>query len=88
MPQFTATDIEKLIRKSDLDALVKMAEVSCCEECNEPIALKGYDCQECCDHEPDEDEGYHCLRCGMDCSEDVMAAAYDRAKNFRKYGHD
>jgi hypothetical protein len=57
-----------------------------CEECKEPIALAGYSCQSCCEHEFDADEGYHCLNCALDGSEDVMAAAYDRAKDFRKYG--
>lgn len=40
----------------------------------------------CDDHEPDSSKGYHCLHCGKDCSEDVMSAAYDRAKDIRKYG--
>lgn len=58
-----------------------------CEQAFEPIA-KGYDshCQECCDHEFDPDEGYHCLNCGKDGAEDVLSAAYDRAKDIRKYG--
>lgn len=57
-----------------------------CEECGDPIAIDGYGCQECCDHEPDADEGYHCLNCGKDCSESVMSRAYDQAKDLRKYG--
>lgn len=55
-----------------------------CEECGESYYEHG--CQECCDHEPDADEGFHCLLCGKDCSESVMSRAYDRAKDFRKYG--
>jgi hypothetical protein len=43
-------------------------------------------CQECCDHEFDDGEGYHCLGCGLDGSEQVLSAAYDRAKDLRKYG--
>lgn len=50
------------------------------EGCEEP------ECQDCCDHEPDSSEGYHCSNCGKDCSEGVASAAYDRAKDIRKYG--
>lgn len=52
-----------------------------CEGCEEE------DCQFCCDHEPDADEGWHCLNCGKDCSEDVLAAAYDYAKGRAKDGY-
>ena len=38
-----------------------------CDECGEHYS--GYGCEECCDHEPDPDEGMHCLGCGKDCSE-------------------
>jgi hypothetical protein len=41
-------------------------------------------CQSCCDH-LDMDEGY-CLDCGKDRTEELSALAYDRAKDFRKYG--
>jgi hypothetical protein len=37
-----------------------------------------------CDHEDTDD--YSCLTCGEDMTEDRMAQAYDRAKDFRKYG--
>lgn len=57
-----------------------------CEFCGKEIAVKGYSCQECCEHEPDPDEGYHCLLCGADCSERVFSQAYDRAKDQWKYG--
>ena len=57
-----------------------------CPECKENEVVYGDICQECCEHEFDADEGYTCLGCGLDGSEDVMAAAYDRAKDFRKYG--
>lgn len=56
-----------------------------CEDCGE-VYCGPYACPHCCDHEPDADEGYHCLNCGTDCSEGVMSAAYDRAKDIRKYG--
>ena len=39
-----------------------------CETCGEQSAIAYYGCQECCDHEPDADEGMHCLSCGKDCS--------------------
>lgn len=45
------------------------------------------DDEETCEHEFDPDEGYHCLNCGLDGSERVLSAAYDRAKDIRKYGH-
>ncbi len=58
-----------------------------CEECGDEIHSDYDSCTQCCDHEPDSEEGFHCLICGKDCSEDVMARAYDRAKDFYKYGH-
>ena len=39
-----------------------------------------------CGGEVDPDEGFHCLDCGENHTEDVMAAAYDYAKDLRKYG--
>jgi hypothetical protein len=42
---------------------------------------------ETCEHYFDPDEGYTCLSCGKDGTEDVLSAAYDRAKDIRKYGH-
>ncbi len=57
-----------------------------CDECNHTYPDHQYGCQDCCNHEPDPDEGNHCLQCGKDCSEDVMSDAYDRAKDIRKYG--
>lgn len=41
-------------------------------------------CEDCCEH-GDMDDG-QCLDCGADRTEDLMAAAYDRAKDARKYG--
>lgn len=59
-----------------------------CEECGEDTSDQpdGYDhyCMECCEH-GDTHKG-HCLDCSKDLREDIMAAAYDRAKDFRKYG--
>lgn len=66
--QFSANDVEALLRKSDLDKLVKLAE------------------GEECEHQ-DMEEG-HCLDCGLDRTEELSALAYDRAKDFRKYGDD
>lgn len=54
-----------------------------CEDCG--VKTGGPDvCEGCCEH-GDMDEGI-CLECGMDRREDLMAAAYYRAKDFRKYG--
>lgn len=41
--------------------------------------------EEECDH--DDVEDFTCLDCGADRFEAVMSAAYDRAKDRRKYGH-
>lgn len=41
-------------------------------------------CEDCCDHTDTDD--YCCLDCGKELLEDRMAAAYDRAKDARKYG--
>lgn len=56
-----------------------------CDECGE-IYRGVYDCPHCCSHEFDPDEGYHCLSCGTDGTEDVMSRAYDEAKDRMKYG--
>lgn len=45
-----------------------------------------YECPDCCEHEFDPCEGFHCLQCGTDGSESVMSDTYDRAKDARKYG--
>ena len=44
------------------------------------------DCQDCCDHS--DATFYCCLGCGADLTESNMSAAYDRAKDFRKYGNE
>lgn len=38
-----------------------------------------------CEHDFDPDEGFHCLNCGKDGTEEVMSAAIDRAQD---YGRD
>lgn len=43
-------------------------------------------CEQCCEHDFDSSEGYHCLSCGKDGTEEVMSAAYDRMKDRMKYG--
>jgi hypothetical protein len=40
--------------------------------------------EETCEHWDTDD--HCCLDCGKDLTEDRMAAAYDRAKDLRKYG--
>lgn len=58
-----------------------------CPDCGELMKTHWeYGCQACCDHEFDPDEGFMCLNCGKEGAETVMADAYDRAKNIRKYG--
>lgn len=43
-------------------------------------------CEECCDHSDIEyDEGC-CLICGKDLTEELSARAYDRWKDYNKYG--
>lgn len=49
-----------------------------------PVSLQD---EEGCEHDFDPDEGFHCLNCGKDGSEEVLSAAFDRAKDMRKYGH-
>jgi hypothetical protein len=43
-------------------------------------------CPDCCEHEYDADEGFMCLGCGRDGTEDVMARAFDMAKARRQDG--
>ncbi len=42
--------------------------------------------EEDCEHDFDPDEGFHCLNCGKDGSEEVMSRAFDRAKSLRQDG--
>jgi hypothetical protein len=67
-----------------------------CQDCNdnraevvlapapEPVACCDDVCEECCEHGDTDD--YACLDCGKELLEDRMCAAYDRAKDARKYG--
>ncbi len=48
--------------------------------------LKEENCERAGGHNFDPDEGFMCLECGKDGTEHVMSAAYDRAKDIRKYG--
>ena len=57
-----------------------------CDICREKIEVTFVTCEECCEHEFDPCEGNMCLQCGKDGSEDIAAAAFDRAKDIRKYG--
>lgn len=57
-----------------------------CDECKEsPVGEYGDLCPSCCDHSDMDD--FICLLCGEDRTDDIMSAAYDRAKDLRKYGH-
>lgn len=56
-----------------------------CEECKAETADHEL-CEECCSHDFDPDEGFMCTWCGKEGAEDVMARAYDDAKDRMKYG--
>lgn len=58
--------------------------IQTCEDCGEEYI--GDSCQDCCDHDYDADEGFHCLNCGKDGSEAVQGRAYDAYKDRMKYG--
>lgn len=58
-------------KKNRDERLRKENEKHKCCDCNETYTGT-YACPHCCEHEPDADEGYHCLVCGTDCSEDVI----------------
>ena len=62
--------------KADREALAAHQAEGCPDD--------GMTCPECCEH-GDMDHGL-CLDCGEDRTEDMMAAAYDRAKDSKKYG--
>lgn len=49
------------------------------EECPACLEADGWYCEDCCDHS--DMDGTQCLDCGKDCTEDMAAAAYDRAKD-------
>ena len=52
-----------------------------CQDCDEDNDVT---CEDCCDHS-DCDE-HCCLICGKDMTEDFAARAYDRYKDYMKYG--
>lgn len=64
--------------------LKRETEIHQCE-CGESYAGI-YGCPHCCIHDFDPGEGYHCLNCGTDGTEEVMSNAYDEAKDRMKYG--
>jgi hypothetical protein len=41
-----------------------------------------------CEHDDVCEDEFVCLNCGEDLREDLMASAYDRAKDLMKYGED
>lgn len=68
------------MHRSFLSGPLKKCDVCGCANNSE----YGDTCRSCCEH-GDIDEG-HCLECGGDFTEELMAAAYARAKDARKYG--
>lgn len=63
--------------------LTSVVETVLCADCGYRTR-NPYWCSECCLHE-ELDHGV-CCDCGEDRTEHMMAAAYDRAKDIRKYG--
>lgn len=59
---------QKKNREEEIARDAKWIKENPCEECGEEVAMAYYGCQNCCEHEPDPDEGFHCLGCGKDCS--------------------
>lgn len=53
-----------------------------CEVCGEKCEQEV--CPKCCDHS--DIDNFYCLNCGADRTEDMMSRAYDRAKDYWKYG--
>ena len=70
--------------KQETAVLLRKAQ-HVCDWCGEKFSGPG--CDKCCDHEFDPSEGFTCLNCGKDGAEEVLSAAYDRAKDLRRYGH-
>lgn len=60
--------------------------IATCENCGAHTGSSSLEtCPQCCDH---SDIDYPCcLICGKDMAEDLATAAYDHAKDIRKYGH-
>ncbi len=61
-----------------IEKLPNLSKAVECPGCDE------LECQECCAHDS-TDHGF-CCDCGADRTEAMMSAAYDRAKDIRKYG--
>jgi hypothetical protein len=55
-------------------------------ECGTVIPLGDVVCQDCCEHDYDEDTGFMCLNCGKDGAAEVLSTIYDLGKDFYKYG--
>jgi hypothetical protein len=60
-------------------------DAATCDVCDAKTGnyMQAY-CSDCCEH-GEFDHGI-CMDCGLDCTEEMAAAAYDRAKDFQKYG--
>lgn len=67
----------KLVPETDEGAVLLRTSTECSHE---PAEF----CFHCCDHQ--DLENMHCIDCGADRTEEIMSRAYDRAKDFRKYG--
>jgi hypothetical protein len=52
-----------------------------CQDCDEDNDIV---CEDCCDHS--DCDSHCCLICGKDMTEDFAAKAYDRYKDYMKYG--
>lgn len=59
-----------------------------CKTCSQLIEFNVDTCEKCCEHDDICLDERCCLICGKDMTEHLMAAAYDRAKDRRKYGDD
>lgn len=57
-----------------------------CEECK--VECYGEVCEKCCEHQDICYDERGCLICGKDMTEELMARAYDLAKDRKKYGDD
>lgn len=59
-----------------------MPLIDWCDACDgEGNCADGSACQGCCDHS--DKDGFQCMICGFDCTEDMVSDAYDRAKAAR-----
>jgi hypothetical protein len=71
-------------RKRSEDEYARQKSHEYCRDIDGSCPDDGYACEECCDHS--DTDSHCCLDCGTDLSESRMAAAYDYAKDARKYG--